>query len=580
MSDFSNPESSASVSFRPNGIYYGIVTNVDEEISRVWVLVPRISVEVEYGPLAVSSLVLPREGERVACVFVENRADSLVVLGVVRNATSFTFAPPVVCTSTTRPDFGDVPAGTTIFETDTFLTYVWTGTGWGGISSGGSFSAAGTYVNDFGVGIGAVSPRMPFYASRSHLPISLAGATSGQAVFGLTSGPNVALGSVTGSVALTDVDTIQARVGTAAGVLKINPLGGAVQFGITVAVSAGSFSGNLNATQLTSGTVPAGRLAGAYTGITQLGSTLNAGGGLTITGNVQVNGDLNATAMNASQLTFGTLPPGRLAGQSYTVVNLLALALGAGTITATQNMYSPRLINNTGSVEIRPNNNGDRNFVLTSGTGGPTQGGGGHYLRGRLSLLSSLGEKSGLWFANINNANYPHFIGRNDGDDALRIYASEAGIDAFMVLDDGRNVLNPVSQALTTIGGFDGFNIVSKTISLRECKNNILPIGDPWEILDAVQPRSFTWKPPTGASQLVSDLYAISPQYGFVVEELMEDAPSLVTYNANEESADDITGWDPAYYHGDHITALTVAAVQDLKAQITALEERIESLEA
>jgi hypothetical protein len=601
MSDFSNPESSASVSFRPNGIYYGIVTNVDEEISRVWVLVPRISVEVEYGPLAVSSLVLPREGERVACVFVENRADSLVVLGVVRNSTSFTFAPPVVCTSTTRPDAGDIPAGTTIFETDTFLTYVWTGTTFGGVKSGGDFSAAGTFINSFGVGVGVVSPRMPFYVSRSHLPISLAGATSGQAVFGLTSGANVALGSSTGSVATEVVDTIQARVGSAAGVLKINPLGGAVQFGTTVAVSAGSFSGNLNATQLNVGTVPAGRLAGEYTGITRVGAslaqltlisgltTLNAGGGgLTINGNVQVNGAFNPTAMSANQLTSGKLPYERLTGQVYSTLQ----------VTATNAIDTPNLLNYNGPVNIIPNNNygtsasTGRALVITNGIfGSATQGGQGHYLKGRLSLASSPGERCGLWFARDDNASYSHFLGRRDQNDGIRLYNTVTETSQIEFWDNGYTFLGGFppggagAQAGTIsetggIYGYSAYGVLIAQGSRREFKNNISPIADPWEIIDAIRPRYYTAKPPSGASQLVSDLHAISPYYGFIVEELMEDAPSLVTYMANEEFPDDITGWDPEYYHGDHITALTVAAVQDLKAQITALEARIESLEA
>jgi hypothetical protein len=531
-------------------------------------------------------------------VFFENRADSLVVLGVVRDSNSLVFAPPVVCTSTTRPGLGDVPAGTTIFESDTLLTYVWTGTGWGGISSGGSFSAAGTYINNFGVGVGAASPQMPFYASRSHLPISLAGGTSGQAVFGLTSGANVALGSVTGSVALTAVDTIQARVGSAAGVLKINPLGGAVQFGTTVAVSAGSFSGNLNATQLTSGTVPAARLAGAYTGITQLGSTLNAGGGLTITGNVTVAGNLNATAMNASQLTFGTLPPGRLSGQSYTVVNLLAVALGAGDITATNALVSPVHVNYGGPVYIRPSNQPTRDLFINNAAGAivggvviGTGGGAGHRIGGRLSLQSSYLDPAGLWFAINGNASYSHFLGRRDQDDGIRLYNSQKGTSQIEFWDNGYTFLGRFGPsgagALPVTGGeasgfygYSGFGVLVSFVSRREFKNDIFPIADPWEIIDVIRPRYYTAKPPSGASELVSDLHAISPQYGFIVEELMEDAPSLVTYMANEESADDITGWDPEYYHGDHITALTVAAVQDLKAQITALEARIESLEA
>jgi len=418
------------------------------------------------------------------------------------------------------------------------------------------------------VGVGVVSPRMPFYVSRSHLPISLAGATSGQAVFGSSSGANIALGSVTGSVATGDVDTIQARVGTGLGALKVNPLGGITGFGGPVL--APSFSGNLNASQLTSGTVPMGRLAGAYPGITQLGSTLNAGAGLTITGNLTVNGALSATDLSASQLTIGLLPAARLAGGSYSVASF----------TATTSLYSPKLENFGGPVEIRPNHNGDRNFVVSNGIpGSASQGGQGHYLRGRLSLASSYGEKSGLWFANIDNSSYPHFLGRSDDNLGIRIYSGGLGANSLTISDGG--LLFPYAPGGSgTQLSYTFVGSICAETSLRSLKDNITDIENPWEIINSIRPRSFTWKPPAGSSELVSDLHNLGVQYGFIVEELIEDAPRLVQYAMNEETPEDIATANPKSYDNRHLISLTVAAVQDLKAQITALETRIESLEA
>ncbi len=97
----------------------------------------------------------------------------------------------------------------------------------------------------------------------------------------------------------------------------------------TGVITATSFSGSgtnltsLNATQLTTGTVPDARLSGIYTGF-----TINTAGVITAT---SFSGSgANLTTLNASNLSSGTVPDARLSG-TYTGISVNT----AGVITAT-----------------------------------------------------------------------------------------------------------------------------------------------------------------------------------------------------------------------------------------------------
>lgn len=129
---YTSPDKTASVAFKPNGIYTGLVTRVDTANQRVWVMIPRVANGFQFGPLTVLSSDLPAVNDRVGCVFVENRADDVVVLGSIKSSTSPVFATPVTCSSTTRPT--DRPVGTIIYETDTTKTLIWNGSQWTGLN--------------------------------------------------------------------------------------------------------------------------------------------------------------------------------------------------------------------------------------------------------------------------------------------------------------------------------------------------------------------------------------------------------------------------------------------------------------
>ena len=96
--------------------------------------------------------------------------------------------------------------------------------------------------------------------------------------------------------------------------------------GLTNVPMNGASVTNLNATQLASGTVPSARLAGTYSSAVTFNNAANSftgtftgnGAGLT---NVPFNG-ASLTNLNASQLTSGTVPSARLSGTYASAVTL------------------------------------------------------------------------------------------------------------------------------------------------------------------------------------------------------------------------------------------------------------------
>lgn len=100
LSLYTAPTKTTSVPFSPNGIYYGTVNRTDESTNRVWVQIPRISLSAEFGPITVADKILPAVGARVACLFVENDTENVVVVGQFLSVGDVSDSPVVVTLST------------------------------------------------------------------------------------------------------------------------------------------------------------------------------------------------------------------------------------------------------------------------------------------------------------------------------------------------------------------------------------------------------------------------------------------------------------------------------------------------
>ena len=87
MNRYTTPLKNASVAFNAVGIWYAIVTEVPDH--RLKVKVPRLSGDMEYGPLYVvgEETDTYSVGDPVIVTFLEGRQDDLVVLGKIRQGT-------------------------------------------------------------------------------------------------------------------------------------------------------------------------------------------------------------------------------------------------------------------------------------------------------------------------------------------------------------------------------------------------------------------------------------------------------------------------------------------------------------
>lgn len=299
--DFINLERTSSVAFRPNGVYKGRVVEVDETTNTVSLVLPRINGKSVRNRCKVLSAVMPSAGDEVGCVFAENQASEVYVLGIIRNTQSLDNAPIIVCTSSTRPD--DPLAGTLIYETDTTLGYFWTGTTW--VSVEGSEQDFGNvFFSADGLGIGAATASQPlsiaqtsgtdYVSYNKSASAGLTNASAGAVIIGRASGPNVVVDSTTyaanngtgASTALTGT-VVQARDNGNPAALYLNPNGGDVRLeagGLVVNGNVSTLAGSqarlempLSATYIDSGTMASARLTGSYPNVVVDGSQITTG---------------------------------------------------------------------------------------------------------------------------------------------------------------------------------------------------------------------------------------------------------------------------------------------------------------
>lgn len=287
--NYTSPDKTASVAFRPNGVYTGLVTRVDTSVRRVWVMIPRVASGFQFGPLSVATTLLPTVGDRVACMFVENRADDVIILGTVKSSSSPLYTASITCTSTTRPE--EPAVGTQIYETDTGKTFIWNGSAWTGLNIDALLVDNNTlYVDAANNRVGVNNPS-PTTALDVTGAITASGAVSAASV-SATGAVSAASVSATGAVSAASVSATGAVSGASLSTA------GAVSAGsvsATGAVSGGSLS--------TAGAVTAGSVSS--TGEVS-GGSLSTTGAASV-GSLSSTGAASATRITLTQAT-GTAP--------------------------------------------------------------------------------------------------------------------------------------------------------------------------------------------------------------------------------------------------------------------------------
>jgi hypothetical protein len=127
---------------------------------------------------------------------------------------------------------------------------------------------------------------------------------------------------------------------------------------------------------------------------------------------------------------------------------------------------------------------------------------------------------------------------------------------------------------------------------LREFKENIEDIPNGLSVVNNLRPRIFSWKmgeidPVTNEpwTDQAKDLMSLNRSYGFIVEEVLEAQPELVTFQPpshelpwdEEGGIFDIDAWNPAMWNTIEIIPLLVKAIQELSTKVNELESRLNS---
>jgi len=150
------------------------------------------------------------------------------------------------------------------------------------------------------------------------------------------------------------------------------------------AITAGNLSGMLPATQL-SGTLPSANLGGTYSGAVTFNNAANNFNG-NFNGSFSGNGE-GLTALNASQLTSGTVPEARLSASVARTNQVWLLTGNAGTIPGTHFLGTtddqPMELRVNGLRALRLEDNGDSDDPDTLRDGAPNVVGGspGNFVR-------------------------------------------------------------------------------------------------------------------------------------------------------------------------------------------------------
>lgn len=135
-----------------------------------------------------------------------------------------------------------------------------------------------------------------------------------------------------------------------------------------------------------------------------------------------------------------------------------------------------------------------------------------------------------------------------------------------------------------------GVERIIRYTSLREFKENIEDISNGLSVINNLRPRIFSWKmgeidPITNEpwTDQAKDLISLNRSYGFIVEEVLENQPELVTFQPpshelpwdQEGGIFDINAWKPTMWNQIEIIPILVKAVQELSAKVNELESRL-----
>lgn len=299
LSDFAR-EKSTSTGFTPNGVYDGIVRRVDSASKTAWIELPRVAEGFEFGPLVCTTIQMPRVGDKVACMFMEDRVDDVIVLGVQLSDDSPIHLVPVSCLSTDLP--ASPEEGKIVWQRDINELAVWDGTTWLSLSE----MLDASYVN-----------------------------ISGDTMTGALS---IAVGTKTLKLSS---DNTAALIGTGDEVGVLRMVGGiadGIAEGGTIAVYGNNHATFPATVRILSNLVERIKVNSVQTYVT---GDLGISGGASVTANLAVTGNVTTSGLTASGLATGNgmVPAGTILDYVGTTAPTGWTILDGSTLTAAQTLY-------------------------------------------------------------------------------------------------------------------------------------------------------------------------------------------------------------------------------------------------
>jgi len=311
------------------------------------------------------------------------------------------------------------------------------------------------------------------------------------------------------------------------------------------------------------------------------GSTLN------IVGNVVITAGSTLDAINNASSTANTA--------NTTATTAYSTAISAQGIAITAESKADNAQDDADSAYALASTKITAGEVVTTINGGSTTISGDKITTGTLNadrisggtITASIAMTSASFQGgeiNINN----QFRVLSDGS----VYGRNMELDYGFSYRSGQfPVNNSVNAQIFTLGS--GVQRISQPASRKELKKNIQDISEALGIVNQLRPRVFTFNekyygdidPTTNEpwTQNAISMRELVSSYGFIVEEIEEINPQLVTYRPKDTSipmdqiggAFDISTWVPVMWKESEIIALLTKAVQELSAKIEDLESRL-----
>jgi hypothetical protein len=261
---------------------------------------------------------------------------------------------------------------------------------------------------------------------------------------------------------------------------------------------------------------------------------------------------------NSNISTSGTITAGSFVGPlsgNATTATSATSATSAGTVPWSGVSGKPSLVeNNNGTYSI--NISGSAGYASNAGYANSTN---------LAATASRLQYGTTLFMAQ----NYPN----HNGNDFWDVFGD-------MDLNGTVFYINPGPSSVTegivrTSTGELKKNSASG-VSLRDYKEDIVPMENALAKLSLLQPRNFRFKEEILVPNEPYDIFnrRTQLQYGFVMEEVQESVPDLVMH----KSSDGINH-EAMYWKEPGMIALAIGAIQELLAKVDLLEARVEALE-